>query len=275
MKEIIRKYTNNADTTKYKYLFIKFDDRKGHGPGLCDQLFQVKLYLKIAYELGLTLILPERNLHPRHNSGRIVSGKLSEFYDINCIKIDGNIVSVMESREGLNSSEVLMLDAVERKNGIDHVLEFTKQLDYTVDFVRAKKDVHLANSVINDRKIQGCVHIRRGDRLVAGNGGISGEEVDQATKAKQIIHLLDSTKAPQVIYIMSDMLSDDDNIKELNMCDRYKFVFIYDIPWLYQLKIDNNYKAFNIESAIQESSKLSYVKNKHAVINFWKRENKI
>lgn len=273
MKDILKDYINNTDLTNYKYLRINFGNERS-GPGLCDQLFQLKLYLKIAHELGLILILPERKLQPHHNAGRIVSGVISEFYDIDCIKIDGNIVEVMENKQHLKSTEVLILKALKRTKEVDTILMYHNHLDYTVDFVRAKKDVSLANQVIKNRNIQGCIHIRRGDRLVVGDHDLTGDDINQATNAKQIIHLLDSTKAPRVIYIMSDMLRDDENIKELNKCNRYEFVFLYDIPWLCQVKIDNNYKAFNIELAIQESSNLSYSKSKIDVVKFWREENK-
>ena len=110
MKDILKDYINNTDLTNYKYLRINFGNERS-GPGLCDQLFQLKLYLKIAHELGLILILPERKLQPHHNAGRIVSGVISEFYDIDCIKIDGNIVGVMENKQHLKSTEVLILKA--------------------------------------------------------------------------------------------------------------------------------------------------------------------
>ena len=88
-----------------------------------------KLYLKIAYELGLILILPTRTLAAHHNSGKTIPMKFSDYYDINCIKLDGNLIEVIESEQNLKSKEVLVRDRLTRSQGVDDIREFNKQFN--------------------------------------------------------------------------------------------------------------------------------------------------
>lgn len=280
MNELLKKYIGNVDLTNYKYLRIDFSDENS-GPGLADQTFQIKLYLKIAYELGLILILPKRNLEPRHNFGKTIPMKFSDYYDINCIKLDGNLIEVIEKSEHIDDNKILKVDRLVRSREalpdritIRELVTYYKPLD-NVNFSRCKQDIDLVENIIDDNNIEGCVHIRRGDRLTTGHPitnkygkKLTGEAWDKATRAGQIICLLDSTNAPRIIYVMTDMASGDENIKELRECNRYKFVFLYDIPRLCEIKNDNNYRVFNIELLIRESPRHSYRKSSGDVVHF-------
>lgn len=273
MAEMINSYIKGVDISKYKYLRIDFGNER-FGPGFGDLMWQNRLYLKIAYELGLILILPERKMQPRHNAGRIVKCKIGDYFDINRIKIHNSIVKVVENDQNLKSEDVLVLPALKRTKKVDTIYEFNKQYNYSVDLVRPKEIIDAVNRVIDDKNIQGCIHIRRGDRLKVGNKRLTPKEWDKSTCAEQIIHLLDNTNAPKIIYVMSDMLSTDVNIKKLKRCDRYKFVFIHDIPYFLKIKDENNYKAFNMELAMHESPKISYWMDKGQVEQFWLNENR-
>ena len=258
MNEILKEYIGDVGLTKYKYLRIDFSDEKC-GPGLFDQSYQLKVYLKIAHELGLILILPKRNLEERHNSGKRIPMKFSDYYDINCIKIDGNLIEVIESEQNLKSKEVLTLARLKRKK----VREFNKRLNYSVEFTNCTQDVKFAKKFVEENKIEGCVHIRRTDRCQTGhvNHGISGSDWDTANRPKNIISMLDNTNAPRNIYIMTDMLADDPIIKKMKKNKKYNFMFLYDFPKLVNVKQQNNYKVFNMENCIMEFVEYKKLKN--------------
>lgn len=267
MNKMLKKYIGDVDLSNYKYMRIDFGDEKS-GPGLFDQTFQIKLYLKIAYELGLILILPKRILESRHNSGKAIPMKFSDYYDINCIKLDGNLIKVIENEQNLKSNEVLELDSLKRYPH-NNIRQINKQLNYLVEFVRCIRDVKFAKKFVEENKIEGCVHIRRTDRCKTGhlNLGISPKDWDLATRSDNVLAVLNSTNAPRNIYIMTDMPADDPIIEELRNQKKYNFMFLYDFPQLVSVKKQNNYKVFNIETCIMATT--SYKKRKGEVVKFY------
>ena len=270
---MLKNYIGDVDLTNYKYLRIDFGDEK-QGPGLLDQSFQIELYLKIAYELGLILILPIRTLPAHHNSGKKIPMKFSDYYDINCIKLDGNSVKVIERGRGLKSKEVLELSALKRTPPYT-ISQVNKQLNYLVEFTECKQDVKFAKKFVEENKIEGCVHIRRTDRCKTGHIalGISPKDWETATRFENVLAVLNSTNAPRNIYIMTDMPSDDPIIKKMKKNTKYNFMFLYDFPKLVSVKKQNNYKIFNMESCIFKTAK--YTKDKISVVEFYLKTKKL
>lgn len=267
MNEILKEYIGDVDLTNYKYLEIVFD--KKSGPGLFDQTFQLKMYLKIAYELGLILILPKRYLAKKHNNGVQIPLVFSEYYDINSIKVNGEGVNVVTSISKSSSDEVLQINSIKRGGPPSTRVKISKELDYEVTIEPCKGDVGFARKFVELTKIEGCVHIRRTDRCNSGhrNRGISGRNWDIANRPKNILSMLDGTNAPKNIYIMTDMPSDDPIIEELRNQKKYNFMFLYDFPELVGIKSKNNYKVFNIETCIMATT--SYKKHKGKVVEFY------
>lgn len=254
MNEVLKEIIGDVDLTNYKYLEVVFD--KKIGPGLADQTFQLKIYLKIAYELGLTLILPKRYLALKHNNGIKTPLVFSEYYDINSIKVDDVFVNVVTSKSESSHGEVLRINSIKRGESLDTFARLQRELDYKVTIEPCKDDVEFARAFVEFNKIEGCVHVRRTDRCKIGhiNLGISGHEWDIANRPKNIISMLDRTNAPSNIYIMTDMPADDSIIEELRNHEKYNFMFLYDFPELVEIKNKNNYKVFNIEKCIMAAT---------------------
>lgn len=260
MNAALKSIIGDLDLTSYTYMEVLFD--KGSGPGLSDQTFQLKMYLKIAYELGLILILPRRNLAQKHNNGVSIPLIFSDYYDINSIKVSGinvnPVISVLESCYDLT----LQIDALVRPfPDLD--------LDYEVTIEPCTTHMKFAREFVDSNKIEGCVHIRRTDRCQTGhvNHGISGSDWDVANHPKSIISMLDNSNAPGNIYIMTDMPSDDPIIEEMRKQKKYNFMFLYDFLELIETKNENNYKVFNIEKCIMAIS--PYKKHKGNVVEFY------
>ena len=270
---------------KHKFLCVTYDF-EDCGPGLSDQTFQIRLYCMIAKDLGLDFILPQRYLHPTHNSDKKLLMNFSEYYEISSIKLNGENINVRESCKTLKNDEILFIEAFNRKNEYQNDV-MNKLVDQynpneNVTFDRCNQDILFAENIIKSNKIEGCLHIRRGDRCLTGAPvtnkyglSLTGSEWEYATRPNNIFKLLKSTSAPRRLYIMTDMKHDDFHIKTFRESNEYDFTFLYDIPELVKIKDDNNYKAFNIEMSLQESSLISYKKNRMEVVmsSFREKQN--
>ena len=259
MNESVKSYIGDINLINYKYLEVLFE--QSAGPGLSDQVFQLKMYLKIAYELGLILILPRRNLAQRHNNGVSIPLIFSDYYDISSIKVSGIPVNPVISIPESCCDDVLQLRCLDSTSYIN--------LDYDVIIEPCVTDMSFARALVDSNKIEGCVHIRRTDRCQTGhvNHGISGSDWDIANRPENIISMLDNTSAPGNIYIMTDMPSDDPIIEELRKQKKYNFMFLYDFLELIEIKSENNYKVFNIENCIMAIS--PYKRHKGNDVKFY------
>ena len=66
---------------------------------------------------------------------------------------------------------------------------------------------------------------------------------------------------------MTDMSSDDPIIEDLRKQKKYNFMFLYDFPELIEIKNENNYKVYSIESCIMAIT--SYKKHKGNVVKYY------
>ena len=269
MNAALKSIIGDIDLTSYTYMEVLFD--KGSGPGLADQTFQLKMYLKIAYELGLILILPKRNLAMKHNNGVSIPLIFSDYYDINSIKVSGNSVDVVTSIPD-HQPDIGLEPCYDLTLQIDALVRPFPDLDldYEVTIEPCTTHMKFAREFVDSNKISGCVHIRRTDRCRGGHhvfGGISGPDWDIANRPKNIISMLDNTIAPGNIYIMTDMSSDDPIIEDLRKQKKYNFMFLYDFPELIEIKNENNYKVYSIESCIMAIT--SYKKHKGNVVKYY------
>lgn len=277
-----KKYIGDIDLSSYEYLAFRYDSPRGAIAGLKDLQFQYALCCKLAYILNLKLIAPKGTLEPKHNYKRVEQFFLSNYYDINCLKINGKKIDLIENEDSINPKKVLTLKGL-TYDGVMTISDLYSMLeDNNYPFPLPKelfpvtdKFKNLSTSFILKNKIEGGIHIRRGDRLRAGHPPeISKEEWDLGTRSKNILDFLDSKKAPKSIYVATDMTEDDLIIKELRNSGKYNFSFLYDFDNLKSMKEQNNYQVFNLEMAIINHELLKFKYERFAPIRFYKNRKK-
>lgn len=250
----------------HKFLLIDCSDI---GPGLWDQTCQLKIYLIIAYLLNLKLITPQRYLAPQHNHGKKVRYTFSDYFDINSITVDDTRVELIEDVNTINPDQILAMNLLtyEQINSLNNNSSFR----VNVHFNYHTKHEKYAKQLIRENNIQGCIHIRRGDRLNSPGAylGVSSSQYDLATRPRSVLKMLKETNAPANIYVMTDM-TEKDYITELKENTAYKFMFLNDFEDLNDIREDNNYIAYVIELAIAKF--VIYSKNKSNIIEYFKEQ---
>lgn len=279
----LKKYLCELNIAHHKYLAVEYKNEI-QSSGFIDTLNQFNAYLKLSHIFGLKLVKFNKPLAPKHNAGRDSNFLLSDYFDINSITINGEKVSIMEDTSSLNSQEILTVEGLkydtkqsEPKNSLN-LMDFQKILDTSMLMVKHKphkKYINFANNFIKTNNLEGCIHIRRGDRLEVGAParGISPEEWDFSTRTKNILHFLDSKSAPQSIYVMTDMKPDDKIISELKESNKYNFSFLHDNEELISLKEKDNYAVFHQEQCIQDSNLIKFKSNRFDLIYFYKEQH--
>ena len=302
--EFITVHKDNESREKYRYLEICPTLSSPYlQAGINDVTYQTGVYILLAKILGLTLILPLAKLEKIHNNDRYVDLIWSDYYDLNNITVDSERVTVVENAyqnfqgqtkckkrfslrsvkskilyEYCKSKGVLKIEPLRRPKDsndgkhFDPFAEISRLVGTKFSFPACKNDVKLAKKLMNRYSFEGCVHIRRTDRCIAGSGahGVSGQEWDEGTQAKNILAFLNKTSAPRNLYIMTDMNSDDENIQKLKNDKNYNMTFMHDVPELIPIKIENNYKVFNIEKCIFNLTK--YHRSSLRMVEFSKGE---
>ncbi len=249
----------------HRFLFINYDTE--NTSGLFDQSTQLKYYIRIAFVLNLKLITPNTFLDPLHNNGKKMQYKFSDYYDINSITVGKVNVELIENTEVINQNEIYVMDRLT----YEQLNNLTKEFNFGVDIVNFnyhEKYEEYAKQLIHKNDIQGCIHIRRGDRLKSPCFGASGLEWDLATRPQSVLKLLKETDAPSNIYIMTDMKPTDPTLLEYKKITKYNFMCLYDFDDLNNIRKDNNYIAYTIELAIAKFAK--YKKTKKDVIVYYK-----
>lgn len=277
-----KKYIGNVDLSKYKYL--KFDySNKPQPSGFIDTLSQFQECCRLAYLLNLKLIEPNKPLCASHNAGKKLDFIFSDYYDADSVEILGNKIYIIKNEEAINADCILTLKGLvyaKKDNMSDPkcfpnlqlLRRMLRKKDMPVSFNALDKYKNASTSFILKNDIQGCIHIRRGDRLKAGwsAGCISPEEMDYGTRSKNILKFLDSLNAPKSIYIMTDMKADDQILSELRKSNYYNFSFLYDYEELVSLKQKNNYEVFHLESCIRESDLIKFKADRFAPVFYYK-----
>lgn len=268
--DLILKYKEKIKSS-HKFLFVNVD-KDVYQPGLTDQTNQLRFYFKIAFVLNLKLIAPSTHLAPEHNSGKKIQNIFSNYYDKNSITIGGSSAELVENSNGIKEEEIFVIDPLSFED-ITQLRQFGYFKNILVEFKYNHKWVEFAKKIINENKIQGCIHIRRGDRLRVAFPflELSPNDWDLATRPQNICSLLKNTNAPKNIYVMTDMKSDDPVLLEYRKITEYNFKFLYDFNNLIDIKKDNNYNVFIIELCISEFS--DYKKDKVEVGEYFKKLN--
>ena len=277
-----KKYIGNVDLSKYKYL--KFDYRNNPQPvGFVDTLNQFKDCCRLAYLLNLKLIEPNKPLCASHNAGKKLDFIFSDYYDADSVEILGNKIDIIKNEGAINADFILTLKGLlyVKKDNMSNPKCFPNLLllrrilrkrSMPVSFNVLDKYKNASTNFILKNDIQGCIHIRRGDRLKVGSAKdcISPEEMDYGTRSKNILNFLDSLNAPKSIYIMTDMKADDQILSELRKSNYYNFSFLYDYEELVSLKQKNNYEVFHLESCIKESNLIKFKADRFDPVFYYK-----
>ena len=278
-----KQYLGGIDFSKYKYIKVDYSKNTQYG-GLLDTVSQFNDYIKLSYYLGLKLIAPSRHLQQSHNDGRPSDFVFSEYFDVNSIKVGQTEIKLAGNIESLNPDDIITIEGLgyvtrnyQPESGLDliHFKKMLREQPVSVSYDPSEKYINLADDFVRKNQIEGCIHIRRGDRLNVGAScwGISPDEWDYGTRSENILDFLDSRSAPKSIYIMTDMKADDLIIEELRSNSKYEFLFLYDYDKLVELKKEDNYKVFHLEGRIRTHKLIQFQADRFDPIQFYKKEN--
>lgn len=275
--DFYKRYIGNINIGNFKY--IKLNYKRSFAAGLSDTANQLKDYLGLAYLLNLPLIDPERDLAPIHDNFRKQKFIFEDYFNVESIKVRDQRVDLIREKNVLDLNSVLTLEGlgypvhtkVEKLNFFD-LRKAIRSKNMSASFEPAEKYKTFATNFVSRNKIEGCIHIRRGDRLKVGCQpmGISPKEMDHATRTENILDFLSAKNAPTKIYVMTDMKEDDPIIQQLRDSKEYKFLFIYDFEELSLLKKENNYKAFHQETCIKDHKLVGFKSERFDPVFFLK-----
>ena len=275
--DFYKRYIGNINIDNFEYIKLNYKDSSA--AGLSDTVNQLKDYLGLAYLLNLSLIDPERALAPIHDDFRKQKFIFGDYFNVESIKVRDQRVDLIQEKNVLDLNSVLTLEGLvypvhnefTKLNFFD-LRKTIRSKNMSASFEPAEKYKTFATNFVSRNKIEGCIHIRRGDRLNVGcrSIGISAEEMDYATRTENILDFLSAKNAPTKIYVMTDMKEDDPIIQELRDSKEYKFLFIYDFEELLLLKKENNYKAFHQETCIKDHKLVGFKSEKFDPVFFLK-----
>jgi len=276
-----KQYLGGIDFSKYKYIKVDYS-KNPQCVGLLDTVSQFNDYIKFSYYLGLKLIAPSRRLQQSHNDGRPSDFVFSEYFDVNSIKVGQTEIKLAGNIESLNPDDIITIEGLgyvtpnyyQPESGLDLICfrKMLRELPACVSYDPCEKYINLADDFVRKNQIEGCIHIRRGDRLDVGAScwGISPHEWDHGTRSENILNFLDSRGAPKAIYIMTDMKADDQILSELRKSNYYNFSFLYDHEELVSLKQKNNYEVFHLESCIKDSNLIKFKADRFDPVFYYK-----
>ena len=283
--DFYKRYIGDANIDNYKYIKVDYDKDSPQIGGLLDTANQLKDYLRLAYLLNLTLIDPQQPLEPSHDEGRKQNFIFRDYFDIESIKVEGQHVELVEEKNlpDLNSTLVVKslvypvhLPKNEKQNvNLFDLQKVLSKKNLPISFDPAEEYKTFSNDFVHKNKIEGCIHIRRGDRLELGCPlmGITPKEMDYGTRTENILDFLCAKNAPKSIYVMTDMKEDDPIIKELRVIKKYQFSFLYDFKELSLVKNQNNYKAFHLEDCIKNHELVKFKSDRFEPVMFLKNKS--
>ena len=219
--------------------------------GLNDQTFQLKVYIALAHKLNLSLILPKTNLCPNHNNGRLIEFVWGEYYDLESASVNDEPQTLLKPENNIDINKILKIQHLRRNTNSNKSLHrLWDELKADVKISPRQDYIVYGKKFVADNKIDACLHIRRGDRLIHGDPKHSGLIYDIASQPFNIIRCLRDLTFRKNVYVMTDMASTDPIIKKLRSSKHFNFSFLYDDQYLQEIKADNNYQAFMLENCI-------------------------
>jgi len=264
LDELLKKYTKAPAHTvgSYKYLYIT-DACESRDSGLLDLVSQFRVYISVAYKLGLELVLPNFILAAKHNRGREVPLAWYAYYNVAGIKVNGELYALCRNPKQCYGGSLLCMKRFYCSDMYgDYAKEITRGLRIDIPF---SKTTLTSARQLTDHNINCVIHVRRGDR-VSKHGykrahfsplpgvDITPEQWGSAHSKDNILSTLNSMDVSGNVYVMTDMLLSgpeaDPVAADLKSSTDYNFLFYSDFPDLEKVKEENNYKLFNIEECL-------------------------
>lgn len=218
--------------------YMKIDLTKVVG-GLDHQTFNFKHIIKYSYINKLKLIKPIIRLERQHtfdNKEKI--SDLSEYYDLDNIKVNKNKVEIYEDNEELEYT-------IKNKNYKWSLLRMDEMFKLSINDVNIPPSINVIETtkkiLLMMEKNYMCIHVRRGD-LVKNN------QIDMDTQPENIKKVIKRYN-PKSVYIMTNRINE---IKSLSEIEGIKFYTDFEIL----REIKDNYFLYSIEKQIMRNAKI-------------------
>ena len=186
----------------------------------------------------MKLIKPIFILSKHHNNDNEIITDLSEYYDLDNIKVNGKSFKLYD-----DSHHSYTIQKKTYEGGILSTDDMFKNLKY-VEVIISYNDeiINISNKIfkeISDEYM--CIHVRRGDRII-------NNKIDIDTTPENIIKVISNSK-PKKVYIMSNKVNE---LKSLSDIENVYFFTDFNIL----NKIQDNYYLYCIELNIMKLAKI-------------------
>jgi len=237
---ILKHHVNERFSNNKKYLEIECTIKAG----LSHQMSNLYAMLKEAKHRNITLILPHFKLHGCHNNNKELLSNLTEYYNFDKLKINGEKMIVVKDGSNIDPDTILKLRINDQLITNNKKLIFDRTINYNISIPYQNDILSIAENVSNKLGKLACVHVRRGDMLKFK------PNLDNNTQSKKIISKLKKYDFDNV-YIMT-------NEKQLGIFDDVKKKFnTYFFKDFDILKNEpDNYRLFAIEKCIMENASI-------------------
>jgi hypothetical protein len=226
-----------------KYISIDLSNIK---EGFCHQSGNLIHLIRYCHQMGYTLIVPQIQLHGKHNNSKDIISNLSEYIDYDTLEVNNVKYTVLLNDNNINKDDIYYIEKYRYKSSFvsnhplfEHVIRSKVTFLYTPRIINAAKQI---SEKLGDFTI---IHVRRTDRNRTVIHDIN-------TSPPNILEKIKKYKNKNV-YIMSDEKSEFFN--ELKQDNEYS-VFLYsDFEDLVKIKEEDNYILFCIEKELQKYAK--------------------
>ena len=220
--------------------------------GLFNHRFNLEVIIKYCFMNNLKLVKPKFTMAAKHNNGRETTSDLSEYYDLENIKINGEKFKLYNDspnieytfKKHLGNNLFFQRDLVTTKVLFKNVNEKFKKLGATLDIQHTKKIKNIASKICSKLKNYMCIHVRRGDRC-------NNDQIDKDTKPDNIKGVIERYR-PESIYIMTNRPDELEELRELQ-----NLYFFDDFRELRNIK--DNYFLFSVENVIMENANVDQI----------------
>ena len=209
--------------------------------GLSHQKSNFCALISYCYKNNLRLIKPIFKLIGKHNNGRQLQSDLSEYYDLDNIKVNGKHFDLYDDINNIKytvgrkhyEGQLVRLD-----KPFSDLPQVTIEIPYRPQIYAISR--WIAHQLGNNYM---CIHVRRGDR-------ITNRQIDEDTRPQNIRKVINKY-SKKVVYIMTNRI---DEVKSLSRIPTHRVHFYTDFKYLRGIK--NNYYLFCIENVIMDLSRI-------------------
>jgi hypothetical protein len=234
------KKKNDITCIKKMYIKIYLDSISA---GLSHQKSNLSRLIRYCFDNNLKLIKPIFNLSGIHNNGISLRSDLSEYFDLDNIKVNGKQFVLFDDDKN-NSTTTNVIENRYYEHGLlrnDDIFSNVSNANVSIPYV--KEVYEIAQRVIRTIKDNYiCIHVRRGDK-------ITNNIIDVDTQPPNIKNII-SKSDMKTVYIMTNRKNELKNIMSLCSPEEYDIYFYTDFKDL--KNIDNNYLLFCVENVIMD-----------------------